>query len=214
MKKHTHWPLLLLAALTAAGAVARDPTPIEQAYPDTAARIIQAAMKDEGAWRKLGYLCDRIGNRVSGSPQLDEAIRWAADEMKRDGLSNVHLLPTHVAHWVRGRESARIVTPRNLALHMTGLGGSVGTPPEGVRAPVVVVSNFDELAARGRAEVEGKIVVYNEPWEGYGRTVAYRTDGAVESRRTRSCRRTGAIGNPREPPVSSHGRDALPRRHP
>jgi Zn-dependent M28 family amino/carboxypeptidase len=64
---------------------------------------------------------------------------------------------------------------------MTGLGNSVGTPPEGIRAPVVVVGNFDELAAKGRAVVEGKIVVYNEPWEGYGRTVAYRTNGAVKA---------------------------------
>jgi len=43
--------------------------------------------------RKLAYLCDRIGNRLSGSPALDDAIQWAAAQMKRDGLENVSIDP-------------------------------------------------------------------------------------------------------------------------
>lgn len=41
-----------------------------------------------------------------------------------------------------------------------------------------MVSDFDELEALGREAVEGKIVVYAVPWEGYGETVRYRDDGA------------------------------------
>jgi hypothetical protein len=78
---------------------------------------------------------------------------------------------------VRGRESAEVVAPFARPLAMLGLGMSIGTPPEGITAPVVVVSNFEELEALGREKVAGKIVLFDMPWEGYGRTVRYRSVG-------------------------------------
>ena len=71
-------------------------------------------------------LTDTIGHRLSGSPQLDQAIQWALAEMKRDGLENVHAEKVMVPKWVRGNESADIVQPARLPLAMLGLGGSVG----------------------------------------------------------------------------------------
>jgi len=35
-------------------------------------------------------LCDRIGNRVSGSAALEKAIVWAEQEMKRAGSKRPH----------------------------------------------------------------------------------------------------------------------------
>ena len=63
-----------------------------------------------------------------------------------------------------------------------GLGRSVGTPPGGVTAEVLVVSSFDELAARA-TEARGKIVLFNVPFTSYGRTVRYRSNGAVAAAR-------------------------------
>src|SRR5262245_24599431 len=60
--------------------------PLAVAYRDPAARIIGAALTEDTAYRRLAYLSDRIGHRLSGSPQLQEAIKWAVAEMKRDGL--------------------------------------------------------------------------------------------------------------------------------
>src|SRR5271157_4177313 len=60
---------------------------------------------------------------------------------------------------------------------MLGLGMSVGTPPGGITADVVAVASFDELAKLGREKVQGKIVVYNEPYTGYGPTRMYRSSG-------------------------------------
>lgn len=146
-------------------------------YRATADRLIDAALADHDGYVKLAYLCDRIGNRLSGSESLPRAIKWAAETMKQDGLSNVRTIPVKVPHWVRGAESARMVAPENRALHMLGLGMSVGTPAGGITRDVVVVSDFDELNRLGRAGVQGKIVLFNEPFRGYAQTSLYRTTG-------------------------------------
>ncbi|NIM00134.1 MAG: peptidase M28 family protein, partial [Acidobacteria bacterium] len=118
-----------------------------------------------------------IGHRLSGSEALEKAISWAAETMRAEGLE-VRLQPVQVPRWVRGKESLTVVSPRERELRILGLGNSVGTPAGGITAPVVVVGSFDELEALGRENVEGKIVVYAVEWEGYGRTVQYRSRGA------------------------------------
>uniref|UniRef100_A0A2K5K8V4 Carboxypeptidase Q n=2 Tax=Colobinae TaxID=9569 RepID=A0A2K5K8V4_COLAP len=50
----------------------------------------------------------------------------------------------------------------------------------GITAEVLVVTSFDELQRRA-SEARGKIVVYNQPYINYSRTVQYRTQGAVEA---------------------------------
>ena len=133
---------------------------------------------DEGAWAKLEHLTTRIGHRLSGSAELEKAVAWAQGEMKAEGLEGVRLQPVKVPHWVRGREWARVVSPVERELPMLGLGMSVATPREGLTAPVVVVRSFEELTALGRGKVEGKIVAFAPDWEGYGRTVRFRSSGA------------------------------------
>lgn len=146
-------------------------------YRERAARIIGAALTSDTAYRRLAWLTDRIGHRLSGSEALERAVEWAVAEMKRDKLDNVRAEKVMVPHWVRGAESLEVVSPVRKSLPMLGIGNSVGTPPEGVTAEAVVVRSFDELEALGE-KVRGKIVVYNVPFTNYGATVAYRGVGA------------------------------------
>jgi carboxypeptidase Q len=88
-----------------------------------------------------------------------------------------------VPSWARGAESCELVAPTRAKIHMLGLGGSVDTPPDGLEAEVVCVSSFDELDRLPVEQVRGRIVVYNQPWEGYGRTVRYRSEGAIRAAR-------------------------------
>jgi Zn-dependent M28 family amino/carboxypeptidase len=48
---------------------------------------------------------------------------------------------------------------------------------------VVPVSSFEDLDKKGRAAVEGKIVLFNVPFESYNRTVVYRTAGPSRAAR-------------------------------
>ena len=146
-------------------------------YRDNADKLIKAAMADQFAWNRLAELTDTHGQRLSGSDNLERAIVWATAAMKRDGLENVHTERVMVPRWVRGQESIEMIEPPQHVLPMLGLGGSVGTPVEGIEADVMVVANGDELARRS-AEVKGKIVLFNVPYTNYGETVAYRSGGA------------------------------------
>jgi hypothetical protein len=165
----------LLLPLAAPAATAEDPA---VRYRETAGRILGRALVDEGAWAKLEHLTTRIGHRLSGSPGLEKAIAWAQEGMRAEGLEGVRLQGVKVPRWVRGREWARVDSPVSREMPMLGLGMSVGTPKEGVTAPVVVVRDFEELRALGRGRVEGKIVAFAPDWEGYGRTVRFRSSGA------------------------------------
>src|SRR5436190_10858329 len=76
---------------------------------------------DNFAYNRLSTLCDKFGSRFSGSTNLEMAIDWIVDEMKKDGLDNVHTEPVMVPHWVRGEESAELIEPRLRLLPMLGL---------------------------------------------------------------------------------------------
>lgn len=156
---------------------------LPQTLVEGAQKLLKAALDDAGGWRKLEYVCDRIGHRLSGSEGMRRSIDWAAAEMKRDGLENVQTPLVKVPHWVRGEESAMQLEPLGVPLAMLGLGGSIATPAEGITAEVIAVKSFDELEALGAERVRGKIVLYAVPWDGYGRTVRYRGAGASRAAR-------------------------------
>ena len=74
------------------------------------------------------------------------------------------------------------------------MGGSVATPADGLTAEVVAVRNFAELERLGRAGIEGKIVLFNYPFdqriaaqgrggEAYGQAVVYRGNGPIAAGR-------------------------------
>ncbi|MCA9243590.1 MAG: M20/M25/M40 family metallo-hydrolase [Phycisphaerales bacterium] len=160
-------------------------------YADRAARIAKAAAEDDGGWRKLVELCDDVGPRLSGSDNLACAVEWAQATMRRDGHENVRADPVTVPRWTRGAESLRILTPREIDIPMLGLGGSIGTPADGIEAEIVSVAGDEGLTALGDG-ARGKIVLFNVPMSrenerfgaGYGPAVRYRGAGATMAARS------------------------------
>ncbi len=140
-------------------------------------RIVDAALADGYAYDKLGELCDTVGHRLTGSPGMKRAITWALESLRAAGFDSVWTEPVKVPHWTRGREWARCVAPVPFELDILSMGLSDGTGGEPLEAEVLAVRDWDELETRA-AEAAGKIVLFNPPWEGYGKTVQYRVKGA------------------------------------
>jgi carboxypeptidase Q len=150
-------------------------------YKQDAQKIIEAALNDDMTFRRLTDFVDAYPHRLSGSKSLEQSIDWILKTMNND--SDLDLIRTQqvmVPHWVRGEESVTLVSPRKRNMPMLGLGGSIGTPEQGIEAEVLVVNSFEELESKS-AQVKGKIVLYNVPFTSYGETVQYRLNGAVEA---------------------------------
>jgi carboxypeptidase Q len=156
-------------------------------------QLQEAALKSDYAWDQLAHLTNNIGPRPAGSPQANHAAQYVAAELRKLGL-DVKLEKVVVPHWVRGEETGALVEFPGMApgttqkVVLTALGGSVATPAQGITAPVVVVNNFEELAALGRDKVAGKIVLFNYKFDkelaatghggpAYGQAVIYRAIG-------------------------------------
>lgn len=152
-------------------------------FEDVADAIINLAVDGKyqnWSYQRLALLVDIVGSRPSGSKSLEKAIQIMYHNLQQDGLENVHLEPVKIPHWERGEESAVMLVPRINKIAILGLGSSIGTPPEGITAEVLVVTSFRELQKRA-SEARGKIVVYNQPYTSYSMTVQYRVQGAVEA---------------------------------
>ncbi len=97
------------------------------AWPSSPTRLVLASRARRTSRRRCAGLRTRCGGTAS---------------------QNVHLEKVMVPRWVRGEERASLVEPFPSPLVMAGLGMSVGTPPGGITAEVLVVASFEELEAR------------------------------------------------------------------
>ncbi len=173
-------PLLVLALASPALAGRRKAGPTSPERIDQASvQLMGRALTSDRAWEDLVFLCDRIGNRLSGTPSLERAIAWAKERLEEAGVA-VALEPVSVPKWVRGAERATLLAPVERDLPILGLGMTVGTPPGGAEAEVLVVGSWEELEAKAE-QARGRIVLYDVPFTTYKETVAYRSRGASEA---------------------------------
>jgi carboxypeptidase Q len=156
-------------------------------------KLYTEALKNGKSYSNLDYLCNKIGGRLSGSPQAQQAVEWAFKAMKEAGADTVYLQECMVPHWVRGaKETGRVISSNpaeNKELAINALGGSIATPPEGITAPIIEVMGIAGLEKLGRNNIEGKIVFFNEAmnpsyietFHGYRDAVPQRGIGASEA---------------------------------
>jgi carboxypeptidase Q len=132
-------------------------------------KLREAALRDPYAVNELRHLTDNIGPRLAGGPQAQQAVEYVAAEMRALG-AEVTLEKAMVPHWVRGAETAELVSWPGMApgtrqkVVLTALGGSVATPADGLTAQVVV-DDWDQLRALPPGAVKGKILLFNHPFD-------------------------------------------------
>lgn len=160
-------------------------------YQTLSIEIVKTALGDQKGYQLLKELCD-IGPRLSGYPGSYKAVEWSVAQLDSMGCDRIWLHSVMIPIWKRGNiESASItksIKSEFKELEIAALGGSVGTPPDGISAGVIEVHSFEELRERAE-QARGKIIFFNRPFNktvlysfaGYGGAVRQRTQGAAEA---------------------------------
>ncbi|MCK6104936.1 MULTISPECIES: M20/M25/M40 family metallo-hydrolase [unclassified Brevundimonas] len=156
----------LLAFVSAAALLA---TPVMAQSVDRVAinGIIDQGLNQSQVMQNAAYLTDRIGGRMTNSPQMREAEQWAQQQFRNYGLSNVRAEGFEFGRgWSIVRSSARMTTPRPLdlrAIPVAWTPSTNGTISAGVIvAPLSKVEDFDKW----RGKLSGKIVMISLPGTG------------------------------------------------
>lgn len=155
-------------------------------------KLFKTSLTNGKSYEWLSYMTNKIGGRLSGSLGAERAVVWGKNTLQELSLDKVWLQDVMVPKWVRGiGELAYIDSGGGTTniVPIAALGGSVATPPDGIKARVVEVQNFEELEKIGKDSIQGKIVFYNRPmkpdfietFRAYGGAVNQRTQGAAEA---------------------------------
>ena len=156
----------LLAALLSASLIA---APLAAQSVD---RVMINRIIDQGTTRSevmetAAHLTDRIGGRLTNSPQMREAERWTQERFRDWGLSNVRAEGFEFGRgWSIVRSSARMTAPRPLQL--TAIPIAWTPPTDGTISAGILVAPIDEVEdfARWRGRLRGKIVLVSQPNSG------------------------------------------------
>jgi hypothetical protein len=150
-------------------------------------KIASEIFHNSTAYSNLYTLTKTIGQRLSGSPATYTSEKWAEEAIMKAGAERVYLQKAMIPHWVRaGKDQAALISGTDKQnLEVIALGNSVPTPTGGITAPMILINDFNELEKR-KAEIKGKIVFYNHPFnvdfvwtfQAYSDAVPYRVFGA------------------------------------
>jgi hypothetical protein len=152
-------------------------------------RMSDEIMTNGKAYDLLYELTKKIGGRLAGSPQGQQATEWGKRNLEALGADKVFYQTHKMMNWKRGgTDFASIVgvngESRIQPLAVLALGNSMGSNGM-IEAEVLAIANFDELEKR-KDEVKGKIVYFHsvfdptkiQTFRAYGESGVYRRSGA------------------------------------
>ncbi|RIV81422.1 M20/M25/M40 family metallo-hydrolase [Pelagerythrobacter aerophilus] len=125
--------------------------------PAAAASADAALESDTLAWDFVEGITTEVGPRQAGTEAEKRGRDWSVAWLKANGFANVADEPFQMETWVRGTETAEIVSPYPQPFHVTALGGSASTGPEGITAEVVEFESVAALQAAPAGSLKGKI---------------------------------------------------------
>jgi carboxypeptidase Q len=124
------------------------------------ARLASEIAARSEAMANLEHLCDGIGARMTGSPALRAAQRWAMVKLAAYGAVNVHEEAYDLGRpWVRGGAQARLLNAGRQQLAVVQKAWTTGTArPLQADVGLLDVKTLDEFRAAAPA-LRGKIVL-------------------------------------------------------
>lgn len=150
-------------------------------------KIYDTALEKGESYENLRTLCKDIGARITGSAEAKMAIQWGKELLDGYGFDHVYLQEIKVPHWERGTtEAAWMINEKGemAKMNILALGGSIGTNGL-LEGEVLMVNSIKELELLKPAEVNGKIIFFNRPFDqkmiqtfhAYGACVDQRWEG-------------------------------------
>jgi carboxypeptidase Q len=127
-------------------------------------------IRDEGLNRSqlsntLSYLCDVIGPRLTGSPNLRRANEWTRDTLTSWGLTNAHLEPwgPFGRGWSLKRFSAQIIEPQHISLIAAPKAWSPGLPKPITANVVFIDAKTEADLAKYKGKLTNTVVLVSSP---------------------------------------------------
>lgn len=155
------------AGLLAVAAFAMVPAKALGQEASDSGRVIDEGMNRSHIQLTAHELLDKIGQRLTNSPNMRRAEAWAVAEMNQLGLADVHKEGFAFGPgWEANDFRVRMITPRPLALTAVPVAWTPGT--QGTLEAPIVVAPMDkaEHFAAYRGQLAGKIVLVSKPGTG------------------------------------------------
>ncbi len=150
--------LLIAALLFATTASAQDLT--------TVSRIRNEGFRNSKVMEYAGALTDRIGPRLTGSPNMKKANEWTRDELTKMGLVNAHLESYKFGRgWSSDSTSVRMLAPDVQQLYALPMAWSPATSGA-IRGKVIKAKlESKEDLEKNKGKFGGAILMIAEPKE-------------------------------------------------
>ncbi len=112
----------------------------------------------------MSDLTDRVGPRLTGSPNMKKANEWSRSQLEKWGLVNAHVEPwgTFGRGWAYQRSEVRMTSPDFMQFLALPNAWTPGTNGAISGEPVHVVANTAEELEKFRGKLAGKIVLLGE----------------------------------------------------
>lgn len=155
-------PLWLAAVLLCIAPV------LAQSGPDLGIidRIKTEAFDHSKVMEHLYYLTDVHGPRLTGSPEFDDAAKWAMDRLKEFGVSNVHVerWGPFGRSWSFQQSSVEMLEPRYAPLTVAPLAWSA--PTNGLVTGETIVAPISLSFTNGLKKNRELLQAYKQKWTG------------------------------------------------
>ncbi|MBL8268602.1 M20/M25/M40 family metallo-hydrolase, partial [Steroidobacter sp.] len=129
-------------------------------------RIVDEAFNRSEIPETAAYMADRIGGRLTNSPQMREAERWTQERLTAWGLKEVRAEGFNFGRgWSIERSSVRMITPRIRSMRAIPVAWTPAT--DGTVTASIVVAPMDRQRdfSKWQGKLRGKIVLVSQPGE-------------------------------------------------
>jgi hypothetical protein len=125
--------------------------------------ILEEIDKNSELMANIEYLCDMIGPRLTGSPNLTKANQWTRDKFQQYGLSHASLESWTIEKaWTRGDAKGRVTLPADQRILLESAGWSPATKGAVCGSVVhVKAKSMDELRSY-KGKLKGAWVLLTE----------------------------------------------------